>query len=982
MRNYLGLYLLLLLFLGFHKTGMAQSWNMTCPPTPQTINTCEGSFYDNGGNGGNYSANQNCVYTFCSDEVGLCMRMEFEDLNIQDEDMFGNVYDYLEVFDGPTTASPLLYYLYGGPFPATLPTTASNGCLTFHFVSDGSVQRFGWHGEIHCMNCPIPHTPLQQDCGGAIPLCESQIYQPIPYSGNNGSNLIPASSCLTTGEVNSTWYVFTSQTSGLFSFVLSPNIFSDDFNFAVYDITDNGCAGIPTGLSPEVSCNFSSNTTTWNGQTGADPGGPYNGTLNFQGSGGTAFNGGIPINPNVTYAMVVTNPSPLGGYYIDLEPSTAAYEDGSDPFIDSIVLVPCPTPTLTIYFSEPIKCNTINASDFTITGGPPVTVTSAVGVNCTPLNTYTQAVVLTLSAGISGGNYNVNVVSTIRDLCGNSVPLNVPFAFTLNPGADAGSDFTVCGLSTLMNAINPTAGSGIWSQISSSSGGSTIFANNADPGTGITVSQTGVYTYQWTVSNGTCVSSDQITVTFSTGTFTSINYGGSPYCKNQAGSFAPVITGLTGGSFSASPAGLSINPFSGMVTPSTSLAGLYIISYLVPADGACPAYTVNQTIVINNVPPNPTLTPLTPCSGGNISFTSGNGAIYEFFLNGISQTIPSSNNNVSLGPLNIGDQICVNSYPPIPFNFNGLISEQEWGSPLATSAGGPPTSGFGAGNNMDAIFLKNGSGYLFGAIAGNLVNNSNNRILLFIDCQAGGFNNLGAWVARSNAPYWSVENLSNSITFDAGFSPEYVLAMNQATANSYFDLYNMVTNSNNYLGDGNTSPWLGFSPNSGVGDFTKGFEFAFPINLLGNPSGSIKVFAMLVNDPGLGNPTNLSNQFLTRANAAELNYGNAAVNFGAAAPNPISYAISADCFAQTCVTVVNSVTPSFNPIAPICSGDPSPLLSNLSLNGITGTWSPALVNNTASASYTFTPNLGQCASSVTITITVEPTPNLSPLYHD
>jgi hypothetical protein len=88
---------------------------MTCPPSPLTINTCEGSFYDGGGNGGNYPPNQNCIYTFCSDE-GNCMRVEFEDFYIQDEDIFGNVYDYLEVFDGPSTASPLLFYLYGGLF--------------------------------------------------------------------------------------------------------------------------------------------------------------------------------------------------------------------------------------------------------------------------------------------------------------------------------------------------------------------------------------------------------------------------------------------------------------------------------------------------------------------------------------------------------------------------------------------------------------------------------------------------------------------------------------------------------------------------------------------------------------------------------------------------------------------------------------------------------------------------------------------------
>jgi hypothetical protein len=46
------------------------------------------------------------------------------------------------------------------------------------------------------------------------------------------------------------------------------------------------------------------------------------------------------------------------------------------------------------------------------------------------------------------------------------------------------------------------------------------------------------------------------------------------------------------------------------------------------------------------------------------------------------------------------------------------------------------------------------------------------------------------------------------------------------------------------------------------------------------------------------------------------------------------------------------------------------ILPVTSLNGITGTWSPATVSNTATTTYTFTPNSGQCASGTTLTVTV------------
>ncbi len=79
------------------------------------------------------------------------------------------------------------------------------------------------------------------------------------------------------------------------------------------------------------------------------------------------------------------------------------------------------------------------------------------------------------------------------------------------------------------------------------------------------------------------------------------------------------------------------------------------------------------------------------------------------------------------------------------------------------------------------------------------------------------------------------------------------------------------------------------------------------------------------------------------------------------------------------VTVTPSVTTQFAPIAAICSGG-SFTLPTTSSNGITGTWSPA-INNTATTTYTFTPNANQCATTATLTVTVNPsvTPTFTPI---
>ena len=70
------------------------------------------------------------------------------------------------------------------------------------------------------------------------------------------------------------------------------------------------------------------------------------------------------------------------------------------------------------------------------------------------------------------------------------------------------------------------------------------------------------------------------------------------------------------------------------------------------------------------------------------------------------------------------------------------------------------------------------------------------------------------------------------------------------------------------------------------------------------------------------------------------------------------------------ITVDTETVPSFISPAPICSGDTAPVLSTTSNNGITGTWLPAVVDNMNSATYTFTPDAGQCASTVTLNVQV------------
>ena len=82
-----------------------------------------------------------------------------------------------------------------------------------------------------------------------------------------------------------------------------------------------------------------------------------------------------------------------------------------------------------------------------------------------------------------------------------------------------------------------------------------------------------------------------------------ISYGG-PFCVNIAAPQTVTLTGtgaFTGGIFSA-PLGLSINAATGAITPGTSIASTYIVTYTVAAGGGCAGVTATTSVIINPKP--------------------------------------------------------------------------------------------------------------------------------------------------------------------------------------------------------------------------------------------------------------------------------------------------------------------------------------------------------------------------------------------
>lgn len=83
---------------------------------------------------------------------------------------------------------------------------------------------------------------------------------------------------------------------------------------------------------------------------------------------------------------------------------------------------------------------------------------------------------------------------------------------------------------------------------------------------------------------------------------------------------------------------------------------------------------------------------------------------------------------------------------------------------------------------------------------------------------------------------------------------------------------------------------------------------------------------------------------------------------------------SEQCAIETTLSIIVTplITPEFDTVSPFCEGATIPDLPTTSNNGITGIWSSG-INNTETTTYTFTPNVNQCANVIDLTIEIIPT---------
>ncbi|MCF6128632.1 fibronectin type III domain-containing protein [Flavobacterium sp. AS60] len=141
---------------------------------PRTITTlvappvCGGTFVDAGGPSGNYANNSNITTIICPTNPGEIVTVTFTAFNTEAN------WDGLYVYDGNTvnpatqiaSANPannvpggIPGSYWGTAIPGPFTSTSPEGCLTFVFRSDGSVNNPGWVANVTCSPAPTCARP-------------------------------------------------------------------------------------------------------------------------------------------------------------------------------------------------------------------------------------------------------------------------------------------------------------------------------------------------------------------------------------------------------------------------------------------------------------------------------------------------------------------------------------------------------------------------------------------------------------------------------------------------------------------------------------------------------------------------------------------------------------------------------------------------------------------------------------------------------
>gem|GEM_PF-234008 len=383
------------------------------------ITGCSGTVFDSGLMG-NYQVSEDYSMTICAEDTSTCIVLDFASFQTE-----GN-FDFLNIYEGTDMSGAQVASFTGslGAFTFNAPYS----CITLNFISDNIVTAPGFQFDISCGECPVP---TEQDCLGANDVCENvYVQESYPPAAGNFPVTLPPGSCLDNAQ-NVIWYTFTVQEAGNLSFSLTPESATDDYDWALFDLSNASCEDISSSPELIVSCN-SFGLFGESGPTGISTSNGGIGNVNGPGDlNGPPFNADYPVLAGQTFALLVQNwTGSFDGYTLDFSETTAGIFYPGGPDITSI------TPHcnwIDIVFSEPVSCDSLDSGDFLIQSESTVYVVDSLLSDCDFLS---QAEIVRIYVTPHFPDFPEEVTiafnpdqSLILDLCGNPVPTDTAYVF-------------------------------------------------------------------------------------------------------------------------------------------------------------------------------------------------------------------------------------------------------------------------------------------------------------------------------------------------------------------------------------------------------------------------------------------------------------------------------------------------------------------------------------------------------------------------
>ncbi|MCD6069254.1 MAG: hypothetical protein K0S33_4080 [Bacteroidetes bacterium] len=563
----------------FAHNMQAQTYTMT----GGTVNTCSGTFLDPGG-AGNYANSISVTQTFCSNN-GLPIYLQFTSFATEAG------FDFVSIYDGPTTGSPQIGPTYaGGNSPGTV--TATGTCITIRFTTDGSVVAAGWSAGIGCGTPPPPPpAPAGATCANPNSFCGNPIT--YPAGTNNGTAPAgPAYGCLGS-QPNPAWFNMQVSQTGPMNFSLSAGADIDYIIWGPFTGPTTGCmAGLSAGNI--VSCSYSASSVE------------------------------APSVPNAVagqwYMLLITN--------FSNQPVTISFnQTGGSGQANCSILCNITNMTGTAGACNPAN-NTFTATGTITTTSPPaggtLTLTSSCGgapvVMNPPFGTSLNYSVPGLPTG--GASCTITATFSADPTCTRTVTVVPPPPCTSCSVTAANSGPYCPGASIAL-----TAGTATVVPTSTLTTTYSWAGPNGYTGTGqtpavipsATAAMAGIYTVTATTGTTTCTGITTVVINPTP----TVTVNSPTICTGATANLSAFGAG-GGGTYTWSPATTPATGANVTVTPTVTT--IYTVTGT--SASTCSA-TATSTVTVNNAP-NVTVTSDTICIGGTANLTANGGISYTW----------------------------------------------------------------------------------------------------------------------------------------------------------------------------------------------------------------------------------------------------------------------------------------------------------------------------------------------------------------